>query len=177
MPSPRTARAAALFAASFVLTACGASAASSRPSPTGPPATTPAPTPAPTDTPPPTGTAIHLVKDCSTYTAEIPTYCVITSTDYPPIPIGAKVNYLGPLLDNPHFLSSNALIDDAHGNTATGYCIFDDRPGEARGFCTFWAGTGSLAGFTAIMKVSIDSIGAWHLDGEYYGTTPTPGPS
>jgi hypothetical protein len=117
------------------------------------------------------------VKDCSTFTAEIPSYCKVSSSDYPQIPVGATVNYLGPLVDNPHFLSSNALVDDAHGNTATGYCIFDDRPNEARGFCTFWAGTGSLAGFTAILKVTIDSTGQWHLDGEYYGNPASPGPS
>jgi hypothetical protein len=125
----------------------------------------------------PTGTPIHLVKDCSTFTAEIPSYCEISASDLASIPVGAKVNYLGPLLDNPYFLSSNVLIDDAHGNTATGYCIFDARPTENRGFCTFWAGTGALAGFTAIFKVSIDAIGAWHLDGESYGNSPSPGPS
>ena len=124
-----------------------------------------------------TGTAIHLVKDCSTFNAEIPSYCRISSSDFSPIPVGSKVTYLGPLLDNPYFLSSNVRIDDAHGNTATGYCIFDGRPTEERGFCTFWAGTGALTGFTAILKVTIDALGEWHLDGEYYGNQPSPGPS
>jgi hypothetical protein len=123
------------------------------------------------------GLPIHLVKDCSAFNAEIPSYCEISSSDYAPIPVGAKVAYLGPLLDNQYFLSSNVLIDDAHGNTATGYCIFDARPTEERGFCSFWAGTGALDGFTAIFKVSIDALGEWHLDGEHYGNPPSPGPS
>jgi hypothetical protein len=111
------------------------------------------------------------------FTGEIPSHCSISSSDYGPIPVGANVNYLGPLLINPHFLSSNVVIDDARGNTATGFCMFDARPTEERGLCTFWGGTGTLAGFTAIFIVSIDAAGEWHLDGEAYGTSPSPMPS
>lgn len=173
----RTVSGVALLAASLVLSACQAGASPSgtpraAATPTAPAASIPAATAGRS-----TGTAIHLVKDCSTFNAEIPSYCEISSSDYAPIPVGSKVAYLGPLLDNQYFLSSNVLIDDAHGNTATGYCIFDGRPTEERGFCTFWAGKGALAGFTAIFKVSIDATGEWHLDGEYYGNPPSPGPS
>jgi len=179
-------RAVGLLAAILVLSACEAGAAASGTPPAAAPPTTPASTATPASAPPgapsataaaATGTAIHLVKDCSTFTAAIPSFCEVSRSDYGPIPVGAKVNYLGPLLDNQYFLSSNVVIDDAHGNTATGYCIFDARPTEDRGFCTFWAGTGALAGFTAIFKVSIDTIGAWHLDGESYGASASPGPS
>lgn len=187
MRSTRPVRALALVTLSLAAWSCDAGAAPSGPlsnatvaTPTGA-ASSPAPAnPAasmPVATAGSVGLPVHLVKDCSTYTAEIPSYCQISSSDYPPIPVGAKVVYLGPLLDNPYFLSSNVRIDDAHGNTATGYCIFDGRPTEERGFCTFWAGTGALAGFTAIFKVSIDTIGEWHLDGERYGNTQSPGPS
>jgi hypothetical protein len=117
------------------------------------------------------------VKDCSAFTGAIPSYCTISSSDYAPIPIGARVNYLGPLLANPHFLSSNVVIDDAAGTTATGFCSFDGRPDEARGLCTFWEGTGALAGFIAIFVVTIDAAGEWHLDGESYGPPPSPMPS
>ena len=186
MPSPSSVSAAALLAATFVLSACQAGAAppdTSRPGATPTTAASPSPQATLAASMPAatvegsTGTPIHLVKDCSTFTAEIPSYCEISSSDYRPIPVGAKVVYLGPLLDNQYFLSSNVDIDDAHGNTATGYCIFDGRPTEERGFCTFWAGRGALAGFTAIFKVSIDALGEWHLDGEYYGNPPSPGPS
>ena len=111
------------------------------------------------------------------FTGEIPSHCLISSSDYAPIPVGAEVNYLGPLLINPHFLSSNVVIDDARGSTATGFCSFDARPTEDRGLCTFWGGTGALAGFTAIFIVTIDATGEWHLDGESYGTSPSPMPS
>jgi hypothetical protein len=137
-----------------------------------PPASPPATAPADPD-----ATPIHLVKDCSTFTGDIPSYCVISGSDYAPIPVGAKVNYLGPQLINPRFLSSNVLMDDLRGSTATGYCSFDPRPTEQRGLCTFWDGTGALAGFTAIFVVTIDATGEWHLDGESYGTSPSPVPS
>jgi hypothetical protein len=178
MRSPRTVNAVALVAASLILSACEAGAGpTSTPAAFATPAVTLAPTIPAATTAVSTGTAIHLVKDCSTFDAEIPSYCEISSSDYAPIPVGAKVAYLGPLLDNQYFLSSDVRIDDAHGNTATGYCIFDGRPTEERGFCTFWAGTGALAGFTAIFKVSIDARGEWHLDGENYGSIPSPAPS
>ena len=186
MRSPYTVPAVALLAASLVLSACQAGAGPSGTARAGATLTGEAPTSAqatPAASIPmataagSTGTAIHLVKDCSTFNAEIPSYCEISGSDYAPIPVGAKVIYQGPLLDNQYFLSSNVLIDDADGNTATGYCIFDGRPTEDRGFCTFWAGKGALAGFTAIFKVSIDALGEWHLDGEYYGSPPSPGPS
>lgn len=177
----------ALLAAIFAVSACGAGASASPTTPAGPTPTMPASTAsqvAPVTAPMPsataassTGTAIHLVKDCSTFVAEIPSYCTISASNLAAIPVGAKVTYLGPLLDNQYFLSSNVTIDDARGNTGTGYCIFDGRPTEERGFCTFWAGTGALAGFTAILKVTIDALGEWNLDGEYYGKLPSPGPS
>jgi len=183
----RPIRAVALVTAILVLAACSAGAGptaspgSTAAAPTSLP-TTSAPSAAvltPTATTPATAgaTQIHLVKDCSTFTAQIPTYCEISATDFAAIPVGARVNYLGPLLDNPNFLSSNVLIDDAHGNTATGYCTFDARPTESRGLCAFSSGTGALVGFVALFKVSIDAIGAWHLDGEAYGTPPSPQPS
>ena len=186
MRSTRSLRAVWLLAAILALSACEVGAGPSGTAPAGVTPTTAASTATQRSAPPgtpsatgaaATGTAIHLVKDCSTFTAAIPSYCEVSRSDYGPIPVGAKVNYLGPLLDNQYFLSSNVVIDDAHGNTATGYCIFDARPTEDRGFCTFWAGTGALAGFTAIFKVSIDTIGAWHLDGESYGASASPGPS
>jgi hypothetical protein len=186
MRLPRSVSAAGLLAATLVLSACQAGSGPSGTSRVGASSTsavstlaqaTPAASIPTATAAPSTGIGIHLVKDCSTFNAEIPSYCEISSSDYAPIPIGAKVIYLGPLLDNQYFLSSNVRIDDAHGNTATGYCIFDGRPTEERGFCTFWAGKGTLAGFTAIFKVSIDALGEWHLDGEYYGSIPSPGPS
>jgi hypothetical protein len=116
----------------------------------------------------PNPTDIHLVKDCSTYTGETPSLCTISASDMAALPIGTKVWYQGPVLTNNYFLSSNVLLDAGNGSTATGYCIFDARATESAGLCTFWQGTGSLAGFTAILHVSIDDVGLWHQDGIYY---------
>jgi len=186
MRSSRPVQATPLLAALLILSGCGSSAGPAVTSPPIPTSTPPASaaTPAPPLASPPStmaadpnATPIHLMKDCSTFTGETPSYCSISRSDYLPIPVGARVNYMGPLLTNPHFLSSNVVIDDAHGSTATGFCSFDARPTEQRGLCTFWAGTGALAGFTAIFVVTIDATGEWHLDGESYGTSPNPSPS
>jgi hypothetical protein len=186
MRSRRPVQAAPLLAALLILSGCGSGADPSLRSPVAPTSTSAASATTPTGphaSPPatmpvdPSATPIHLVKDCSMFTGEIPSHCLITSSDYAPIPIGAEVRYLGPLLTDPHFLSSNVVIDDDRGSTATGFCSFDPRPTEGRGLCTFWEGTGALAGFTAIFIVTIDTTGVWHLDGESYGTSPSPGPS
>ena len=43
------------------------------------------------------------------------------------------------------------------------------------GLCTFWKGTGTLAGFTSVVDVTIDATGLWHFDGMYYfGDPPVP---
>ena len=110
--------------------------------------------------------AAHLTKDCSTYDGVAPALCTIADSDLGQIPIGTKVWYLGPVLTNSYFLSSNVSLDAGAGDTATGYCIFEAKP--STGICTFWKGTGSLAHFTATFDVSIDSTGLWHWDGIYY---------
>jgi hypothetical protein len=186
MRSPRPVEATPLLAALLILSGCSSVAGPSlapsvapRPTSAASAATPTTPPVSPRATIPvdPNTTPIHLVKDCGSFTGEIPSYCTISGSDYAPIPLGTTVNYLGPLLTNPHFLSSNVVIDDARGSTATGFCIFDPRPTEGRGHCAFWAGTGALAGFTAIFTVTIDATGQWHLDGESYGTSPSPKPS
>jgi hypothetical protein len=183
MRSPRPVQATPLLAALLILSGCVSGAGPSLTSPVAPTSTSAASLTTPPASPPatmpvdPNTTPMHLVKDCGSFTGEIPSYCSISSSDYAPIPVGAKVNYLGPLLINPHFLSSDVVIDDASGSTATGFCMFDPRPTEDRGLCTFWEGTGALTGFTAIFVVSIDAAGQWHLDGESYGTSPSPRPS
>ena len=114
---------------------------------------------------------IHLVKDCSTFTGTTPSFCVVSSSEFPDIPVGSKVWYLGPILQDTLFLSSNVLLDTGHGSTATGYCINEARPeGDPRstGMCSFWDGTGDLAGFHAVVDVSIDASQEFHWDGVYY---------
>jgi hypothetical protein len=108
----------------------------------------------------------HLTKDCSTYTGVTPSLCTIAASDLDVVPIGTKVWYLGPVLTNTYFLSSNVSLDAGHGNVATGYCIFESKP--STGICTFWKGTGTLTRFTATFDVTIDEQKLWHWDGIYY---------
>lgn len=108
---------------------------------------------------------VHMIKDCSTYDGTTPSLCIIAESDLGAIPVGTKVWYLGPVLTNSYFLSSNVSLE-AGGGTATGYCIFETKP--SIGICTFWKGTGSLARFTAVLDVTVDAAGLWHWDGIYY---------
>lgn len=109
---------------------------------------------------------LHLVKDCAANTGVAPTYCTIKSSNLRLLPPRAKVWYLGPVLADAYFISSNIKIDAWHGNTAIGYCQVDAR--KSTGICTFWKGTGTLIGFHAVLQVSIDAKGLWHWDGTYY---------
>lgn len=109
---------------------------------------------------------LHIVKDCSTNTGIPPAYCTVAVSNLKVFAVRAKVWYLGPVLSDAYFLSSNIKIDAWHGNTATGYCQVDAK--TSTGLCTFWKGTGKLTGFRAVLQVSIDSKGLWHWDGTYY---------
>jgi hypothetical protein len=111
---------------------------------------------------------VHLLKDCHTYNGVAPTYCTIATSDLDAIPVGTKVWYLGPVLTNDYFLSSDVRLDDERGSTATGYCIFATKGTPQTGKCAFWEGTGGLTGFHAILEVTVDAEGLWHWDGTYY---------
>jgi hypothetical protein len=114
---------------------------------------------------------LHLTKDCSTFTGEIPSLCRIAVSNVKIIPVGTKIWYKGPVVSNAYFLSSNVVMDVGHASTATGYCIFDTEAGASPGMCAFWRGKGTLAGFHAIIHVTIDSKHLWHWDGSYYFAT------
>lgn len=109
---------------------------------------------------------LHVTKDCSAYTGITPSYCTITVSNLAAIPPGSRIRYEGPVLTNAYFLSSNVTLEAGTGNSATGYCIFQAR--TSKGLCTFWEGRGKLAGFTAVVDVTIDAAGLWHFDGMYY---------
>ena len=112
---------------------------------------------------------IHLVKDCSMFSGDIPSVCSISQSDIGEIPIGSSISYTGPVVNGSYFLSSFVTVDAGGGSTATGYCIFDTQAVlDNTGLCTFWTGTGGLSGFTAILHVTIDASGLWHLDGTYH---------
>ena len=111
-------------------------------------------------------TAAHLVKDCGTFNGGPTSYCTITVSNLDVLPLGTKIRYTGPVLDNAYFLSSNVTADAGPSGSATGYCIFDGK--TSKGLCSFWGGSGTLTGFNAILDVTVDDLGLFHLDGMYY---------
>ena len=112
---------------------------------------------------------LTLVKDCSQFTGNIPSSCTITASNLAVIPVGSKVFYYGPVISNPAFLSSSIILDAGDGNTALGHCNVNRSATPKLGICAFWAGSGSLAGFQAIVMVTADAEKAkvWHWDGSY----------
>lgn len=108
---------------------------------------------------------LHITKECSQFTGEVPSFCTITSSNLPAIPVGIKVLYWGPVLTDPNFVSSRAVLRAGHGNKAFGYCQTIADP--YHGTCTFWRGIGALSGFHASVDVTVDSDGLFHWDGAY----------
>jgi hypothetical protein len=109
--------------------------------------------------------ALHLAKECSTFTGQVGDHCTFTASNVDAIPVGATAIYYGPVL-GPTFISSSVLIDAGDGNTATGSCIVD-LSSTPLGMCSFVGGSGALAGFQAIATVTVDASGSWHWDGTY----------
>jgi hypothetical protein len=116
---------------------------------------------------PSTTHTLTIVKNCSgTMTGKVGEYCTVTSSNVPAIPKGPRVVYYGPVISSSVFLSSTVIIRASPSNTATGYCMVDLHTGV--GMCTFWKGTGTLAGFHAVIHGSFVSATAYHWDGFYY---------
>jgi len=114
------------------------------------------------------GTALqplHITKECSEFTGETPSFCTITGSDLAAIPVGTKVMYWGPVLTDPNFMSSAAVLRAGRGNRAFGYCQTIADP--YHGTCTFWKGTGTLKGFHASVDVTYVSGADFAWDGTY----------
>jgi hypothetical protein len=113
---------------------------------------------------------LHITKECSEFTGDVPSFCTITGSNLAAIPVGTKVFYFGPVLTDPNFMSSVTVIRAGHGNRARGYCslIVTDPGVDEHGICNFWKGTGTLAGFHASVDYMIDSSGVLHWDGTYH---------
>ncbi len=110
-------------------------------------------------------TPLHITKECSEFTGETPSFCTITSSDLAAIPKGTKVMYWGPVLTDPNFMSSRAVLRAGRGNSAFGYCQTIADP--YHGTCTFWRGTGTLKGFHASVDVTYVSGADFDWDGTY----------
>ena len=71
------------------------------------------------------------------------------------------------MTSSPLFGSSTAVIAVGNGDSAVGYCVTYDTASPPIGTCAFHAGSGTLAGFQAIVKVTVDDKQIWHWDGGY----------
>ena len=110
---------------------------------------------------------LKISKECSKYTGETPSFCTITESNLAAIPAGTKIFYYGPVTSSPLFTSSTAVIATGPGDSAFGYCVVYDTASPPLGTCAFHAGSGSLAGFQAIVTVTVDAKQIWHWDGGY----------
>jgi len=117
---------------------------------------------------PPKLQPIKLSKECSKYTGETPSFCTIVESDLKEIPIGTNVLYYGPVINSPLFTSSSVVLAVGPGSTAIGHCIVYDTASPPTGHCAFSAGSGSLAGFEAILNVTVDAKQIWHWEGGYH---------
>lgn len=116
---------------------------------------------------------LNISKECSQYTGGTPSFCTIKESNLDLIPAGTKVFYYGPVTSSPLFTSSSAVLAIWPGNSAVGYCIVYDTASPPVGTCAFHAGSGTLAGFQAILKVTVDDKQVWHWDGGYLLAPPS----
>ena len=110
---------------------------------------------------------LKISKECSQYTGDTPSFCTITESNVATMPAGTKIFYYGPVTGSPLFTSSTAVIAVGNGDSAVGYCVVYDTASPPLGTCAFHAGSGTLAGFQAIVTVTVDDKQIWHWDGGY----------
>jgi hypothetical protein len=110
---------------------------------------------------------LKISKECSEFTGDTPSFCTITESNLAAIPAGTKILYYGPVITNPLFGSSTAVIAVGNGDSAFGYCVTYDSASPPLGTCAFHAGSGTLAGFQAVVTVTVDDKQIWHWDGGY----------
>ncbi len=108
---------------------------------------------------------LALIKECSHFALHPGDYCSITKSSLAAIPVGSKVIYFGPILEVA-MVSTTIVIDAGDGDTAIGNCSVDIKTNT--GTCSFWAGSGKLQGFQALLTLSADPNGKeYHWDGVY----------
>jgi hypothetical protein len=110
---------------------------------------------------------LKIAKECGQYSGEVPSFCTVVESNLAAIPSGTKIFYYGPVTGNPNFVSSNVVLAVGPGDSAVGYCVTYDTAQPPVGTCAFHAGSGSLAGFQGIVKVTVDDKQIWHWEGGY----------
>jgi hypothetical protein len=106
---------------------------------------------------------LRATKECSAYTGLAGSYCTFTSSSLAAIKAGSRIFYASPA--GTTSLDSDVVIVVGHRTTATGHCALDFTTGLGK--CTFWKGTGELAGFRASVDVSYLGGPDWAWDGTY----------
>jgi hypothetical protein len=109
---------------------------------------------------------LHVTKECSVYKGAAGDYCTFTYSNL--TAITGRIYYSSAL--DGTTLRSFVLIDAGAGTTATGRCRLNLVTGLGR--CTFWKGTGELAGFHANVVVSYLGGPNWAWDGFYFFAPP-----
>jgi hypothetical protein len=105
---------------------------------------------------------LNATKECSGYTGNAGSFCVITSSNLPAIEVGSKITYLQPAaLLTP--AGSDVVIDTPGpgNNSVFGNCSL------AVGHCSFWGGTGKFTWFHADVAVSFLNGVNWAWTGTY----------
>ena len=106
---------------------------------------------------------LHVTKECSAYTGQAGSYCTFTSSNLEAIAVGSRLVYASAA--GATGLDTDVTIVGRHGTSASGHCLLDFATGV--GACSFWHGTGRLAGFHASVAVSYLGGPNWAWDGTY----------
>ena len=120
---------------------------------------------------------IHIQKVCpsTTFTGANGSYCSVTASDQPALPISTKIYYNGlPAVKEGEkaFLDSPIVLYVGTTDWAIGRCTVNLA--NAQGLCIVTDGVGQLAGFSARFDVRIDfQSGITYWDGTY-AFTPLP---
>ena len=109
--------------------------------------------------------ALHAVKDCSAYTGQAGSSCILTSSNLKQIPAGSRVVY-EKALGATSLDTDIILYPPGNGNNAAfGHVVLDlvTRTGVA----TLSGGTGKFRGFRARVDISYLEGRTWAWDGRY----------
>ena len=105
---------------------------------------------------------LNATKECSGFTGNPGSYCMITSSNLPAIEVDSKIIYLQP--GNLFTPAGSDVVLDPPGpgnNVAFGNCSL------AVGHCSFWGGTGKFTWFHASVAVSFLGGNNWAWAGTY----------
>jgi hypothetical protein len=109
--------------------------------------------------------ALHVTKDCSTYTGHAGDICTITSSNIEQIEAGSRVIYASDAVGAS--LDTDVRLDPPGpgNNAAFGHCTLSLATGV--GACTFSGGTGTFTQFHATIAVSYLGGPNFAWDGSY----------